>query len=103
MESAFEVLNITIWTNNKAFKSGMIDSPSCERCDEIETMEHLILNCENFSAPLWEELSTSSTLTIQRTLGHGVARVNLTPREIIFNSPHPCIILHIPDKNSRLA
>ena len=25
-ESAFEVLNRTIWTNNKAFKSGMIDS-----------------------------------------------------------------------------
>jgi len=102
-ESAFEVLNRTIWTNNKAFKSGMVDSPNCERCGEIETMEHLILNCDHYSALLWEELSTSFKLAIQTMVGHDIACINLTPREIIFNAPHPSIILHIPDKTSRLV
>jgi hypothetical protein len=39
-ETTFEILNRTIWTNNKAFKSGVTDSPNCERCGETETMEH---------------------------------------------------------------
>jgi hypothetical protein len=41
-ETAFQILNRTIWTNNKSFKSGLNGSPQCYRCEEIETMEHLL-------------------------------------------------------------
>jgi hypothetical protein len=41
-EVAFQILNRTVWTNNKSFKSGLSGSPQCFRCEEVETMEHLI-------------------------------------------------------------
>jgi len=52
-ESAFEVLNRTIWTDNKAHKSGLIDSPCCERCEETETMEHLLPGCTVMPHLFW--------------------------------------------------
>jgi hypothetical protein len=48
-ETAFQILNRTIWTNNKAFKSGMHTSPLCFPCDETETMEHLLYLCPNYA------------------------------------------------------
>jgi hypothetical protein len=65
-------------------------------------MEHLLHGCENYSAPLWAELSTAITITLQTTIGHAIAEIQLTPREIVFNAPHPSIMLHVPDKTSRL-
>jgi hypothetical protein len=38
-ETTFQILKRTVWTNNKAFKSGMHNSPLCNRCDGIETIE----------------------------------------------------------------
>jgi exonuclease III len=94
-EIAFEILNRTIWTNNKAFKSGLIPSPICDRCDEIETMEHLLHNCNNYSTPLWSEFSSIITHSIQHLHGQPIPRIQLTPREIIFNAQHPTITLHV--------
>ena len=48
-ETAFQILNRTIWTKNKANKSGMAADPHCERCSEVETMEHLIYGCPHYS------------------------------------------------------
>jgi hypothetical protein len=48
-ETAFQILNRTVWTNNKSFKSGLCPSPRCFRCEEIETMEHLIYLCPNYA------------------------------------------------------
>ena len=96
-ETAFEILNRTVWTNNKAFKSQRIDNPDCERCGAVETMEHLLIECDHYSAPLWAELSTALTNTLADLSGHAIASIHLTPREIIFNAPHPSIQLHVTD------
>jgi hypothetical protein len=37
-ETAFQILNRTIWTNNKAYKSGRRDNPKCDNCNQTETM-----------------------------------------------------------------
>jgi hypothetical protein len=46
-ETSFQILNRTIWTNNKAYKSGARENPDCEYCGQAETMEHLIHDCKN--------------------------------------------------------
>ncbi len=47
-EVAFDILNRTVWTNNKAHKSGTRDNPDCQLCGDIETMEHLITGAKPF-------------------------------------------------------
>jgi hypothetical protein len=84
-----------IWTNNKAFKSGSRDNPDCEYCVQVETMEHLKHDCENYSTPLWVELGESLTQTLRATTGRDMATIRLTPLEIIFNKTHPTIQVYI--------
>ncbi len=96
-ETAFQILNRTIWTNNKAFKSGMCTSPLCFRCDEIETMEHLLYLCPNYAEKVWSEFGHLLTRTITQFSNEYTAWIELTPKEIVFNKPHPAIMLHISD------
>jgi hypothetical protein len=100
-EVMFETLNRTIWTNNKSFKSGLSPDPNCRLCGEIETMEHLLHSCPHYSEPLWAENSTIITELAAQISGNPVARINLTPREIIFNAAPPGLLLHIKDDTSR--
>jgi hypothetical protein len=101
-EVAFQVLNRTIWTNNKAFKSHMAASPTCDRCNETETMEHLLCDCEHYSEQVWQETSTMLTGALIEHTGQHVARINLTHLEIIFNKPHPSILTYLTNKKDRL-
>ncbi len=55
-ETAFQVLNRTVWTNNKAFKSRMRDNPNCKRCGLPETMEHMLCECLYYAQLLWIKL-----------------------------------------------
>jgi hypothetical protein len=100
-EISFEILNRTVWTNNKAFKSGMADDPGCSLCGDIETMEHLLYDCPHYSQPLWAELSAVLTATVGIIHGSPVARIDLTPREIIFNAPPASVILHLQEDCER--
>jgi hypothetical protein len=97
-ETAFQILNRTIWTNNKAYKSGMCTSPLCFRCDEIETMEHLLYLCPNYAEKVWSEFGCMLTRTITQFSNEYTARIELTPKEIVFNKPHPAIMLRISDQ-----
>ncbi len=97
-EVAFQILNRTVWTNNKSYKSGLGPSPQCHRCEEIETMEHLLYLCPNYSEGLWAEFGRALTQTITQYANEYTARIELTPKEIIYNKPHPAILLRIPDK-----
>jgi hypothetical protein len=94
-ETIFQILNRTVWTNNKAFKSHMSDSPNCERCGEIETMEHLLSECEHYSQLVWTELGLAITETFTELSGRQAARVQFTAKEIIFNKPHPSILIYL--------
>jgi hypothetical protein len=96
-ETAFQILNRTIWTNNKAFKSGMHTSRLCFRCDEIETMEHLLYLCPNYAEKVWLEAGYLLTRAVTQFSAEYTARIDLTPKEIIYNKPHPAILLRIAD------
>ncbi len=96
-ETTFQILNRTIWTQNKAFKSGMASEATCFRCEEVETMEHLLYGCENYSAKVWAMAGKVLTLSLSRHSGDFIPRIDLTPLEIVFNKPHPSILLHVPD------
>jgi hypothetical protein len=69
-ETTFQVLSRTIWTQNKALKSVMAAEATCFRCDEIETIEHLLYGCENYSLKIWALAGRVFTLSLSRdTLG----------------------------------
>jgi hypothetical protein len=67
-ETTFQILNLTIWTQNKAFKSGMAAEPTCFRCEEVETMEHLLYGCENYSAKVWAMAGKVLTLSLSQDI-----------------------------------
>jgi hypothetical protein len=99
-KTSFQVLNCTIWTNRKAHRSGIRDSQACDRCDEEETMEHLLYGCENFSAVVWSELSTLLTNTLAHIVGDNNGRIDLTINQIIFNIPHQSFGIYLEDQRS---
>jgi hypothetical protein len=100
-ETAFQVLNQTIWTNNKAYKSRMRNDPNCERCDQIETMEHNLCECLHYAQPLWIRLGEIFTRYLNSVSEEHVPRVEYTQLNIIYNVPHQSILLHVNDKLSR--
>ncbi len=99
-ETSFQVLNRTIWTNRKAHRSGIRDNPKCDRCEEEETMEHLLYGCENYSAVVWSELSTLLTNTLAHIVGHNIGRIDLTINHIVFNIPHQSLGIYLEDQLS---
>ncbi len=68
---------------------------------EVETMEHLLYGCENYSAKIWALAGRVLTLSLSRHSGDFIPRIDLTPLEIVFNKPHPSILLHVPDGSTR--
>ncbi len=102
-ETSFQILNRTIWTNNKAYKSRMRPDPNCERCGKTETMEHLLCECENYSELLWSKLAESWTRLFNDISHEEVPRVDLGQTNVIYNIPHPSLLLHIHDQATRNA
>jgi hypothetical protein len=102
-ETAFQILNRTVWTNNKAYKSRMRLDPNCDRCGKPETMEHLLCECENYSEPLWGKFAEALTRLFRNISQDDAPRVDLGQTNIIFNIPHPSLLLHVRDKESRNA
>jgi hypothetical protein len=65
-------------------------------------MEHLLYGCENYSTNIWALVGRVLMLAISRhSSGDFIPRIELTPLEIIFNKPHPSILLHVPDGTTR--
>jgi hypothetical protein len=54
LTTVFLILNRTIWTQNKAYKSERAPAALCYRCEEVETMEHLLYSCEYCSLKIWD-------------------------------------------------
>ncbi len=100
-ETAFQILNRTVWTNNKAFKSRMRDNPNCERCGLTETMEHMLCECLYYAQLLWIKLREVITAYLNTVSTDYVPKVEYSQLNIIFNIPHPSLVIHISDKLSR--
>jgi hypothetical protein len=66
-------------------------------------MEHLLCECEYYSEPLWSKLAEGLTMLLNDISIDDVPRVELGQTNIIFNIPHPSLLLHIHDKLSRNA
>jgi hypothetical protein len=77
-ETVFQILNRNICTQNKACKSGLAPDARCYRCEETETMEHLLYVCEHYSAKIWELAGKSTTLAISRHTGDYILNMVLT-------------------------
>ncbi len=101
-ETAFQILNRTTRTNNKAYKSGKKDNPNCDHCGEPETIEHLLHDCEEYSAQLWTELGYSFRFALTAHSGNEITTIQFTPLEIIHNKIHPSIKLHLKEKPTQL-
>jgi hypothetical protein len=86
------------WTNNKAYNSCMRPDSNCEWCDHAETMEHLLCECALQSELLWNKLGEAFTQLFSNRSTDLVPRVELGQTNIIYNIPHPWILLYIPDK-----
>jgi hypothetical protein len=102
-ENAFQVLNRTIWTNNKAFKSHMRDDDECPYCGRTETMEHLLMFCENYAELQWEDLSKYITQLLRDRLGIDHISINIHLNQVFFHQENDRIKeLYKKDKNIRL-
>ncbi len=100
-ETVFQILNRTIWTQNKANKSGRAPDALCYHCEEVETMEHLLYSCEHYSDKIWDLAGKALTLAISYYSGDYVPAMVLSPLEIVFNKPHPSILLHVENATTR--
>jgi hypothetical protein len=79
----------------------MRDNLNCERCGNPETMEHMVCECLHYAQPLWIKLGEIITKYLNSISTDYVPRVEYSQLNIIFNVPHPSLILHVPDKLSR--
>jgi hypothetical protein len=71
-------------------KSGLSTSPQCHRCEEVETMEHLIYLCPSYAEKLWVEFGLALTQTIMQFTNEYTARIELTPKKSsIINLTQP--------------
>ena len=98
-ENSFQTLNRTLWTNNKAFKSKIADSPACAFCDEIETMEHMLYLCPNYSALQWQTLREVLTEHCKR-FDPRMGNIVITYKNIIFNLEIQALPHSLPFKNT---
>jgi hypothetical protein len=82
-------------------------NPECNRIqtvsDVMETIEHLLCECEYYSEPLWSKLAESLTMLFNDISPDRVPRVELGQANIILNIPHPSLSLYVYDKISRNA
>ena len=84
-ENAFQTLNRTIWTRNKAMKSNTRDDANCPFCGHTETMEHLLADCTSYSTPRWEHLTTILQTSLRDILKDPTVSTPITYKNIFYH------------------
>jgi hypothetical protein len=87
-ESAFQVLNRTVWTKTRTFKSRMRPDPDFTRCGEVEPMEHLLCKYMPYSQLVWICLGEIITQYLNSFSQDLIPRVQTTQLNVIYNVPH---------------
>lgn len=65
-------------------------------------MEHMLYQCENYSALIWQEFSTLLTAAMKEYSGTpDIPRMDICPAHIVFNVQHPSILLHVTHDRTR--
>jgi hypothetical protein len=67
----------------------------------METMEHALCECLHYAQPLWIRLGEVITSYLNTSSTEYVPRVEYTQLNIIYNVPHPSILIHVKNKLSR--
>jgi hypothetical protein len=70
----------------------------CERWGDIETMEHLLCKCMHCYQLLWICLGDIITLYLTSNTQELIPKVELSQLNVIYNVPHPSLLLHIRNK-----
>jgi hypothetical protein len=78
-ETTSQILNTTIRTRNKAFKSRLALDPACVSCNMPETVEHFLYSFDHYSARILALLGRTLTLSLSRHVGKYSQRQNLVP------------------------
>lgn len=114
-EISFQILNRTLWSANKASKSGVAETADCVYCGRTETTEHMIIDCDNYAYLQWEILQEvlswylTNLLLLTRTTtgetdsnrGQEVSiKVTLTYLNIIYHKQIPQIRAYHLSSNS---
>ena len=88
----FEIGNRTIWTREKANKSGQVDddnvlvSALCQQCGtEIENTIHLLIDCPAFAEKIWTEIIQTYSNTLHRYPCFKDGIFNITFNNIMYN------------------
>ncbi len=100
-ETALQILKRAMWTNKKAFKSCIWPDPNCEHWEWVETMEHLLCDCELYSELLRNRLGDVLMWYLSTRAADLVPRMELGQTNLIFNILHPSIQHHIQTKPTR--
>ena len=98
-ENSFSALNRTLWTNNKAYKSKITNTPNCKYCNQIETMEHMLYGCLNYSNLQWEVWGKTITTYLKEQINPEATNIYISYQQIIFNKTHPSLTYYIKDNN----
>jgi hypothetical protein len=78
----------------------MAPDPGCERWGKVETMEHLLCECEYYSELLWNRLAEILTQLFNSIPAGLVPGVELGQINVIYNIPHLSILLYITNKTA---
>jgi hypothetical protein len=73
----------------------IVPDPTCLYCKEPENIEHLLYACANFSAMIWALACCTLTLGLSHHTGDYNPSIALASLEIVYNKPHPSILLHL--------
>ena len=71
--SLLRALHGDLYTKEKLNRFGLIESPQCPRCDQVETLRHKLLECD-YVKRIWKEVNTR----FSRPLSQDIARDLLT-------------------------
>jgi hypothetical protein len=79
----------------------MRPDPNCGRYSSVETMEHLLCGCEFYLELLWKKLGAVLMQYLNTGAEDIVSREELGWINIVFNTPHPSLLLCIHNKPTR--